>query len=130
MSGGPEPGEPLAGFGVVLSFGVDADEEAVGAVVRGNAERLSVHGQDSRALFSGALGDELLDPEPEAIDRAADRERQLVPPFHLERRHRRAEERSRVSGRVAPAELRHAPRARQQLPDVDPEERGGHEAEV
>ena len=46
------------------------DEHAVVAVGGRVAERLVGHRQDALALLAGGLGDQLLDPQAEARDRA------------------------------------------------------------
>ena len=49
------------------------DEHAVVAVDVGRPDRLAGDGQDPLALLAGRLGDQLLDPEREALDRRSRR---------------------------------------------------------
>jgi hypothetical protein len=53
-------------------------EGAVRAVDVGGAQRLVDHRQDPLAVLAGRLGDELLDPEPEGLQRRIDDVGQLV----------------------------------------------------
>ncbi len=75
------------------------DEHAVIAVHARVAERLVGDRQDALAVLAGRLGDQLLDPEPEAVDRLGDDEGQLVAAAQRELADRGAEPEARVVGR-------------------------------
>ena len=90
----------------------EPDERAVRAVRLDRAERLEVDRDDPDAVLAGALGDELLDPRPEARDLVVGQERQLVAAGLGEGPDGQPERDARVGRRVrlaAGAEHRRAP---------------------
>ena len=109
----------------------DPDERPVRAVRLDRAERLEVDRDDPDAVLAGALGDELLDPRPEARDLVVGQERQLVAAGLGEGPDREPEREPGVGRRVRlAAGGQHRRRRRQQRVEVDPDERRRHEADV
>ena len=80
VAGGLEGCGELVASAVVRAGQVEADEDAVRAVVGDVAERLEVDRDDPDAALAGALGDQLLQPRPEAADLVVGQECQLVAP--------------------------------------------------
>jgi hypothetical protein len=58
--------------------------------------RLALHGQYALAALAGALGDELLHPHPERLERGLRQQSELVPPLAGHRAQHRAEPGARV----------------------------------
>jgi hypothetical protein len=63
----------------------EVGEHAVLAVAVGLADGLVGDREDARAVLAGRLGEQLLEPQPEAGQRGGDQERQLVPAGPRER---------------------------------------------
>jgi hypothetical protein len=108
-------------------------EDAVVAVAVGLADGLVGHGQDPRAVLARRLGDELLEPQPEAADlRVVDDERSACrgPAWPARRACRRATAAVLLRRVVVAAALRGDLRAVEQRLEVGAHERRRHEAEV
>ena len=121
----------LVAAAVVRAGQVEADEDAVRAVVGDVAERLEVDRDDPDAALAGALGDELLQPRPEAADLVVGQERQLVAAVGGQRADRDAERDARVRlGVRLAAGAEHRGRGGQQRVEVEPDQRRRHEPDV
>ena len=128
----------MAGVGQLLQLGdvvgaaqADADEDAVLAVVGRFQQRLAGDWEDALPLLAGRLGDELLDPEAERVQRRRRDEGELVAAVQGHGGEDRAEHRRRVLLRRG--KLRHVARmhgAVEQRVHVDARERRRHHAEV
>ena len=112
--------------------GLDRDEDAVVAVDRGRAQRLAGDGQDALAFLAGALGDQLLDPQPDGFQRRRGDERDLVATLLGQLAEGRAQHGAGVllDRRLGPAVLAAAIGAIEQPCDVEAHECGRHHAEV
>ena len=132
----------LASVGKSLDLLVEVREGLIGvAQVRDHAiapvrlrrrQRLIDHRHDSPPLLTGRLSDQLLDPQPEALDRRRDHESQLVAPPEGELANDRAKPQPRVGlggVEVGAVLLGHLAAVQQRL-DVDAHQRRGHEPEV
>src|SRR5207249_9799966 len=84
------PGERMK-LGVISAFEAELHEDAVAAVMLRRCKRLAGHGQYPAPLLARALGDQLLDPEPERCQRPRNDERQLVAALQRQLTHRGAE---------------------------------------
>jgi hypothetical protein len=73
-------GERGQGLDVVVAQFADGDEDPVGAVRLRFAQGLADDRHQTGAGLAGRLGDELLDPQPEAGDAGIEDERELVAP--------------------------------------------------
>ena len=118
---------------VELGITADAqgDEDAVARVDLGITDRLVTDRDDSLALLAGALGDQLLRPQGEALDASRREDGHLVTARVVQRSHHGAEGQPAVevaghSGCAVPAHVRGA---LQQPVAVDPDDRRGHEPE-
>ena len=116
---------------VVRAGQVEADEDAVRAVVGDVAERLEVDRDDPDAALAGALGDQLLQPRPEAADLVVGQERQLVAPVGGQRADGDAERDARVRlGVRLAAGAEHRDRGGQQRVEVQADQRRRHEPDI
>ena len=83
----------------------DAHEEAIVLVALKCAERFEVNGDNTYALLSRALCNELLRPCAEAVDRLINEEGQLIAPLARERTNDHAERNGTVGGWLWLAQL-------------------------
>jgi hypothetical protein len=121
MPGFLERLEPVVMRGVVFAFGADIDEEAVVAVKRGIAERLTVDRDQALAVLAGGFGDQLFGPGAEIGDLLRGGNRHLVAAFEAGEPHRQPELHAGVfMGRhIGAAGAHHRERVRDQAANVD-----------
>ena len=108
----------------------EADEDAIVAVDARRRERLADDGHDAVAVLAGALGDELLDPVAEALERRLDDQGQLVAAAAGQRAERRAQHDAGVAGVRPSTGRRHPRRLVQQRVEVEAEQGGGRQPDV
>ena len=92
----PRVGELFEALHIIRSAQADADKETIAAVVADIEQRLAGHGNDALPFFPGALGDQLLHPEAERIERSGGDQRQLVAALLGHGADDRAEHRRRI----------------------------------
>ena len=112
-----------------IRFGSDGHEAAVAAVLIRAAERFIDDRQQALAVFAGALGDQLFDPQAEGSERRGQRQGQLVAPFQRRCPDERAQLQAGVGVVVLLAALGHGGSAGEQRIDRRTDDRRGDEAE-
>src|SRR5690606_13406887 len=105
------------------------DECAVGAITLDLVERLTDHGNQAKALLARALGDELLDPQAERLERRWQQERQLVAASLRRIDHERAQRESGIRRGRLMTTRGHVGARLQEAIDVVPEQGRRHESE-
>src|SRR5579862_1562069 len=109
----------------------DPDEGPIRAVLARRATGLEIDRHDARAVLAGRLGEELLQPRTEALDRLVGEERELVASRPRERPDRETQMEPGVVGRGGlPALAEHRRRGGEQGVEVDADERRRDEPDV
>ena len=108
------------------------DEEAVDAVDLGGAEGLAIDRDEALSLLAGGLGQELLEPGAEGVDRGRGDERGLVASVLGEHAHHDPEHGAGILFHrdTRRAGARHLGRAADEARDVETHHRRGHHPEV
>ena len=116
---------------VIRSAQPHGDEQAILAVIANVEQWLARDGQDAFAFLAGALRDELLDPQPERVERPRRDERELVASRLRHRSDHRAELRRRIFfDRGDLRDVRGVIGAIEKRDDVDAAQRRRHHAEI
>src|SRR5579885_3596567 len=133
LTGGDQRLDGVVELRILAAIEAQVDEDAIVAIVLWPAQLLAGDRDEAAPLLAGTLGDQLLDPEAEAGDAGGEGKGDLVAPLlRCQRSQGRAKPEAGVILRrmIGPAFLHHLLRPREQLLDVDADQRAGDEAEV
>ena len=123
---------PLAGEGRGGGLDFQSNEEPIVSVDLRRTQRLVRHRHQPFAFFAGALGDQLLGPDPETLDRRWGDDRNLVAPDFCRLGEDRAQPGAGIlcGGDRRRAGVRHGRRPIEEGREVDAAERGRDQTKV